>query len=257
MKWGRLPRAFNPAVPHWSALRMRASTGATAPLVCSYTKGLPVALGVMLNDRLGCCAEAGYYHADQVWSVAAGKPLLTEPDSCVEALYETQGYVPGRPSTDQGTVLQSLLAYLVQTGAPMADGSRQKLAAFVEIDPANAGDLNRATYEGGLVYIGMNVPAYAERALNTLGGVLDTDPLGDQTIVGGHCVISAGYGPGFREFISYGNAGYRMTTAFWNQNVDECYALVSKEFCNASGLTPLGISLVDWDTQMNAIRGVA
>jgi hypothetical protein len=254
MKYGRRPRTFNPGVPHWSALKMGAAP-IDVPTVCSYTKGLPTDLGVMLNDRLGDCAEAGYCHADQVWSVAAGKPILTAPDSAVEALYSTQGYVPGNPSTDQGTVLQSLLTYLVQTAKPA--GGLPKLAAFVEIDPTNEDDLNRATYESGLLYIGMTVPAYAQGALDTLGATLDVVPGGDKTVIGGHCVISAGYRPGYREFISYGCAGYSMTTAYWHQNVDECYALVSPEFCEANGLTPLGQTVAFWDGQMIAIKGVA
>lgn len=256
MKYGRRERAFNAWVPHFSSLRMGAAP-IVVPSSCSYTKALPALLGMMLNNLLGCCAEAGFYHALQVWSVAAGKPILTAPDSCVQALYQTQGYVPGNPSTDQGTVLQSLLAYLVQAGAPMPDGSRQKLLAFVEIDPANEDDLNRATYESGLIYLGMNVPAYAESALESLGSTLDVNPSGNQASVGGHCVISGGYGPGYREFISYGCAAYRMTTAFWKQNVDECYALVSTEFMEATGLTPLGMTAADWQEQMQALKVAA
>jgi len=253
VKLGRLPRTFRPEIPHWSALKMGAAP-VTVPTVCSYTDRLPANLGVMLNDRLGCCAEAGYGHALQVWSVAAGKPILTEPDSSIEALYETQGYVQGQPSTDQGTVLQSLLAYLVQTAAPV--GGLPKLAAFVELDPTNEDDLNRATYESGLVYLGFTVPAYAQQTLDTLGSTLDVVPGGDTTVIGGHCVLSAGYRPGLREIISYGNAGYAMTTAFWKANVDECYALVSEEFCEANGLTPLGQTLEFWDQQMVGIKGV-
>lgn len=254
MKYGRLPRAFSPAIPHWSALKMGAPA-ISVPSECSYTAKLPGSLGVMLNNMLGCCAEAGYAHSLQVWSVAAGKPILTVPDSSVEALYDTQGYVPGNPSTDQGTVLQSLLTYLVQTATPV--GGLPKLAAFVELDPTNEDDLNRATYESGLIYLGFTVPSYAQQALDTLGSTLDVVPGGDQRIVGGHCVISAGYRPGLREIISYGNAGYAMTTAFWKQNVDEAYALVSQEFCEANGLTPLGQTIEFWDAQMIAIKGVA
>jgi hypothetical protein len=117
--------------------------------------------------------------------------------------------------------------------------------------------LDRATYESGLIYIGMNVPAYAEGALDTLGSTLDVNPSGNQASVGGHCVISAGYAPGLRKFISYGCATYAMTKAYWLQNVYECYALVSEEFCDATGKTPLNIDIADWDSQMNAIRGVA
>lgn len=254
VKYGRLPRTFDPAVPHWSALRY-ASAPIVVPSAVDYTGRLPADLGQMLNDQLGCCAEAGWYHADQVWSTAAGKPILTEPDSCIEALYETQGYVPGRPATDQGTILQALLRYLVMTGAPLADGSRQKLTAFVELDPKNEADLDRATYEGALLYLGFNVPKYLEAQFDP-GKTWDIGP-GDQSIVGGHCVISPGFRPGVRRIISWGSADYWMTTAFWHQFVDEVYALVSQEFVETSGFTPLGLSLAQWGDQMQAIREAA
>ena len=255
MKYGRIPRTSRlPGIPHWSALKMGAAP-INVPVSCSYTDRLPADLGVLLNDRLGDCAEAGYGHALQVWSTAAGKPTYPVTDAAVEALYTTQGYRPGQPSTDQGTVLQSLLAYLVQTAQPV--GGLPKLAAFVEIDPTNEDDINRATYESGLVYLGFQVPAYARQVLDTLGSTLDVVPGGDTTVIGGHCVLSAGYRPGLREIISYGNAGYAMTTAFWRQNVDECYALVSQEFCDANGLTPLGLDISQWDAQMVAIKGAA
>ncbi len=255
MKYGRLPRTFNPGVPHWSALRTVAAP-TTVPPEVDYTKGLPTDLGMMLNQTLGCCAEAGWYHADQVWSVAAGKPILTEPDRCVEALYETQGYVPGNPSTDRGTVLQALLAYLVTTGAPLADGSRQKLTAFVELDPKSHADLDRATYEAGLLYVGFNVPAFFA-SLEAPGSVWDVHPMADQTIVGGHCVISASFRPGLRGIISWGSSDYAMTQAFWDAYVEECYALVSAEFAEASGLTPLGMPIPALASQMQALRMAA
>jgi hypothetical protein len=255
VKYGRLPRTFNPAVPHWSALRMGAAPIAV-PETVDYTVGLPANLGAMLNDTLGDCAEAGWYHADQVWSVAAGKPILTASDSAVQALYETQGYVPGNPSTDRGTVLQSLLAYLVTTGAPFADGSRQKLTAFVELDPKNSADLDRATYESGLLYLGFNMPAFMQ-ALESPGSVWDIQPGSDQSIIGGHCVISPGYEPGRRRIVTWGSADYWMTDAFWARFVDECYALVSAEFAESSGLTPLGMPIPALEAQMQALRMAA
>lgn len=257
MKYGLRPRTYRADIPHWSALKMGADP-IKVPAQVDYTKGLPGNLGMMLNASLGCCAEAGWYHSDQVWSVAAGKPILTAPDSCVEKLYETTGYIPGNPSTDRGTVLQTLLAYLVKTGAPMPDGSRQKLTAFVELDPTNEADIDRATYESGLVYIGFSIPQYFEdRGYDQPGSIWDIDPSGDQTVIGGHCVICPGYRPGVRRVISWGSADYAMTTAFWHQRVSEAYALVSPEFCKATGKTPLGLTLQTWDSQMQALRMAA
>ena len=252
-RYGRLRRAFDPRVPHWSALKMGAAPSA-APTSVDYAAGLPADLGMMLNDTIGDCAEAGYCHALQVWSEAAGRALLTEPDASVEALYETQGYVPGEPSTDRGTVLQSLLSYLVRTASPA--GGVPRLLSFVEVDPTNRADVDRATYESGLVYVGFNVPAYLS-SLEAPGSVWDVDAGADGSIVGGHCVVSPGYYPGGRRIVSWGSASYRMTDAFWSEYVDECYALVSPEFAGATGLTPLGMTLAELVSQVRPLAEAA
>lgn len=248
MRYGRLPRTFNPAIPHWSALKMGAPQ-VTVPMTCDYTARLPANLGMMLNNSLGDCAEAGYGHALQVWSAASGKPILTEPDSAIEALYETQGYVPGEPSTDRGTVLQALLSLLV-TGTPPA--GIPKLTAVIELDPTLPEDIDRATYECGLVYLGFNVPAFMQ-SLESPGSTWSTEPWGNGQIVGGHCVVTAAYRPGLRSVISWG-AQYAMTDAFWRQYVDEAYALVSPEWVQATGRTPLGLTVAQLEAQMVPLK---
>ncbi len=248
LKFGRLPRTYNPVVPHWSALKMGVPM-IEVPTSCSYTNRLSAYLGSFLNDSLGDCAEAAYGHALQVWSAASGKRELTEPNSAIEALYETQGYVPGNPSTDNGTVLQVLLARLVK--GPLPDGI-PKLLAFIEIDPTIPADIDRATYECGLVYIGFNVPAFMQ-SLENPGSTWSTDPWGNTHIVGGHCVISPGYESGFRDIISWGYK-YRMTYGFWKKYVDEAYALVSPEWVEATGRTPLGMTVAQLEAQMAAIK---
>lgn len=249
---GRLPRAFSPAIPHWSALKMGAAP-ITLPPQCDYARNLPTDLGMLLNDRIGDCAEAAYAHALQIWSLNAGKPELTEPDSAVEALYETQGYRPGMPGPGPGTVLQSLLAFLARSPAV---AGLPGLAAFIELDPTNDADIDRAIYECGLVYVGLNVPRYFQDWLDT-GAVPQTwacEPWGNGTIVGGHCVIAVGYGDTRRRAVSWGSTDYWMTHSFWARYVEECYALVSLEWIEATGRTPLGLTVAQLTQQMEAIK---
>ncbi len=257
MKLGRLPRARNPTVPHLSALLAGAPQPA-APSSVDYTKGLPSDLGMMLNNSLGDCAEAGYGHFLQVDSFLARGAILTLADAYIERLYQTQGYVPGNPSTDQGTILQSLLSLLVTTGMVMPDGTTQKLFAFVEVDPRNDADLNLVTYQCGGLYLGFAVPRYLEAEFSP-GSTWDVKPSGDQTIVGGHCVVSAGYSPapiGFlRQIISWGSADYHMAPAFWTLRVDEAYALLSPEAITRNGGTFAGLTVAEWEQQMEAIKG--
>lgn len=253
---GRLPRARNPHVPHYSALV--AGTELTiAPASLDYTKGLPADLGMMLNNSEGDCAEAGYGHYLQVDSFLATGTMLTLPDASIQALAITQGLDPSNPGAFQGTVLQSLLSLLVK-GVTMPDGSVQKLFGFCEIDPRNDADLNLATYQCGALYVGSNIPRYLESYF-TPGSTWDVQPGGDQTSAGGHCWLSAKYFPVAsgrfqRGAISWGSADYEVTPAFWDANVDEAYALLSPAAITRNGGTFAGLTIAQWEAQMNAIR---
>jgi hypothetical protein len=217
----------------------------------NYLQGMPANLGAMKNLDVGCCTSAAYYHARQVWSFNANPPIDTQPDPEVVALYEaTGGYVPGNPSTDQGAIEQDVLSYLLNTGAPLANGSRAKLAAFFEVDTRNIDDVKRVIAACGVAYIGAEIPA------SIMAG---TPPkLWDATaretdIAGGHAVVLAGYDADTATFISWGDQ-YRMSWNWFSLYVDEVYALIDPEFVERTGLTPAGIDLKTLEGQMEAIR---
>lgn len=253
-KYGRRERGVDPRVPHYSAMRFKLKTSAP-PTSVDYNAGMPADLGMMLNNRLGCCAEAGYFHAVQTWTFAATGKMLTVPDSCVEELYATQGYVPGNPATDRGTVLQSLLQLLVSRGARMPDGTYHKILGYMELDPRNVDDVDLATAEGALVYLGFSVPAYFEAAgFDSPGSTWAVVPDGDTRSVGGHCVNTARYGKnGVRGIESWGSYWYSMTPGFWAGQVDEAYAIVDPLFIKATGKTPFGMTEADWAAAMRAL----
>jgi hypothetical protein len=265
-KFGRKPRSFDPRVPHFSALRMKLKLRSSlpqAPAAVDYTRALPPTLGMMLNDRLGDCAEAGFFHFVQVWTQNAESKLLTVPDQTVQQLYsDGTGFNPnaapvdGENPTDEGTDLQSLLTYLLNTGALMPDGTRHKILAFFEVDPSIPGDLDLVTAECGAIYLGFNVPAFLQ-AFEAPGSVWDVSAGGNNTIVGGHCVISPKYTQRQRGIVSWGSSGYSMTAAFVGQFVDECYAIVDPLFIAATGKTPFGLTEADWSEQMAGIKAAA
>lgn len=251
MKLGRQPRTRDPRVAHLSALLAGRRLAAPAPSV-NYAAGMPLNLGAMLNDRLGDCTCAAYYHARQVWSFVASGKLDTQPDAQVLALYEAAcGYNPADPHSDQGGIEQSVLSYLLNTGAPTTLGP-QKLAAFVEVDPRNLDDVKCVVEDCGVAYIGFNVPQRLMDSLTAPGTTWDVSGA-DGPIVGGHAVVIAGYDLAGLRVISWGSL-YTMTWRFWGAYVDEAYALIDTEWLKATGLTPLGISLAQLEEQMQAIK---
>jgi len=255
MKLGRLPRKFNPRIPHLSALLAgKRRTLAPPPSSADYTLGMPAALGMFANDSLGDCTCAALYHALQVWSLAGQGTLDTEPDNNAVLLYEqTCGYVPGDAATDQGGVEQDVLSYAMLAGIPIgADGSGQhRITAFVEVDPANQADVKLAIAQCGVAYIGFDVPDYA---MNTTG-LWDVQP-GKPTIVGGHAVVLAAYDSVGPTCITWGRL-QKMTWAFFDEYTDEAYAVIDKEWVRNTGLTPAGGTLEQLETQMAAIRDAA
>jgi len=257
-KFGRKPRRYDPRVPHFSALTA-AMTLAAPPASVDYTTALPAALGMFGNDSLGDCTCAAIYHALQVWSANAQKVIDTEPDEDAVLLYEGAcGYNPsaapvdGQNPTDQGGDEQSVLTYVMLSGAPTGAGGadRHRIAAFVEIDPRNFDDVKLAIATGGLVYLGFEVPSYMPEAA---GSTWDVQPGPNCNIVGGHAVIAAGYDANGLDIISWG-AKYRMTWAFWSEFVDEAYLLADPSWIEATGKSPGGLSLTDLETQMQALN---
>jgi hypothetical protein len=251
-KLGRLHRTYDPRVPHLSAL-LAGQTLTPPPASVDWTKGMPANLGMMLNDTLGDCTCAAVYHAIQVWSSNTSK-IDTEPDSDVEKLYILAcGYNPKVAGEGPGGNEQHVLTYWLQQGVPMGpDGaSRQKIAAFVEVDPRNVDDVKRTINDCGVAYIGFNVP----ESVMPPGGpppVWNYVP-GQTKSVGGHAVVLAGYNSQGARVISWGQY-YTMTWEFFAHFVDEVYAIADSDWVEAKGTTPGGFTLDQLEAQMQALK---
>ena len=252
---GRLPRSRYPEVPHMSAL-FAGCARIKLPNEINYSDKMPDDLGMMLNNSLGDCTKAGWYHAEQVWTFNASGAMRTANNATVLKSYELiDGYVDGDPSTDNGGNEQNDLGYAVRTGMPQDDGSVNKLMAFVEVDQRITADVRQAIYECGLVYIGFNVPAFLiPQDGSPVPDVWDLQPGADNSIIGGHCVVQPGYDSGGLTTISWGSRHYRMTWEFFDTFVEEVYALVDADWVKATGLTLGGLSLSELDQQMESIR---
>jgi hypothetical protein len=263
--FGRLPRTFDPQIPHYSALRMRLGILPPPPISRDWTLGVNPNWGTMKNDTLGICAEAAGYHAMQNWSVLGRSVELTEPDAKVEQAYtEITGYDPGATQpdgtnpTDQGTNLQDMLTKWYNTGLPISEGpnGRSKLRAFVEVDPRNHDDVRRVIDEGGGILTGTNIPAYlvTGRPMPMLWDILKS---GNKSSVGGHAIWTPKYDANQLGFVSWGSGAYAMTWDFWEEEVDECYGLIHPWWIASTGKTILGMSEADLDAAMAAMKKAA
>lgn len=255
-KLGARPRTFDPTFPHAATLRMMAGKLPPIPDKLDLLDGMPDDLGMMNNDRLGCCTAAAAYHAMQVWSHHGRDVILTEPDQYVERMYREFAGYDGTPATDQGAVEQDVLRQWLQKGAPIKEGSttakpgRSFIKAAMEIDPHNIAAVKRAIYDCGGVYIGFEVP----------GWLMDAEPpdfwenRGHRNLgsVGGHAVSGHAYDDTSVGIISWGRSRYRMSWDMWADVVQECYALIHPWWIEATGKTPFGLSVDQLSEQMTA-----
>lgn len=256
-KLGRRGRSYNPAIPHMSALLAGRLLLPAIPPKVDWTVGLPADLGQMLNNSLGDCTCAAFYHAIQVWSFNAAGTVITEPDADVLKLYELAcGYNPTEGGEGGGGVEQDVLTYLLRNGAPTGpDGTTvDRIAAFVEVDARNLDDVKRTISDCGVAYIGFEVPEFLMQ--NGPPEVWDINNDGDQHPMGGHAVILAGYDDSTQTFkvISWGRV-YQMTYRFFQAFTEEVYALADVDFINAKGTTPAGLPLATLEAQMQTLRG--
>jgi hypothetical protein len=217
---------------------------------------MPANLGMMLNNKLGDCTCAAFYHAIQVWSFNASGTLVTQPDPDVEALYiDACGYNPKAGGEGPGGNEQSVLTYILKTGAPIGPtgAGRQKITAFVEVDPREVDDVKRAIHNCGVAYIGFNVPQSIDPSTKPPPSVWVYDPKLAKS-VGGHAVVLAGYDAAGARVISWGTY-YTMTWEFFAHFVDEVYAIADTEWFTAKGTSPGGLTQAQLEEQMKALKG--
>jgi hypothetical protein len=252
---GRLARTHDKRIPMLHTLIAGKAAEPVVPTV-DYTKGMPAVLGMMQNDTLGDCTCAAYYHAIQVWSFNSVQKIDTEPDVDVIDLYEQAcGYKPSQGGEGPGGNEQQVLTYILKKGAPYGASGQQrhKMLAFVEVDVKNTDNIKRTIYDCGVAYIGFPVPQYIMPPNEDPLKVWDVDPTGDNTIIGGHAVVLAGYDANGARVISWGQY-YTMTWAFFEKFVDEAYAIADPEWINAKQQTPGGLTVAQLEAAMQALK---
>ncbi len=211
----------------------------------------PDPCGMMLNDDLGDCVIAAYGHAIQGWTGSATSEL-TVPDSSILKGYEdVGGYVPGDPSTDNGCDMLTACKYWKKTGLVDAKGVAHKIDAYAEI---NVGDLNEVRYAiqllGGF-YAGWALPITAQPEGTWYVGKGGNAAPGSW---GGHCTWVGGFNMDRNVFImkSWGDT-YYATIEFVLTYMDEGFALVSKDFLAANGVSPSVLDLAQMEADAEAL----
>lgn len=178
-----------------------------------------------LNDQLSDCGEAGWGHSTQAITTAAGQ-AITPTNADVESLYGTQGYVPGQPSTDRGTVLQDLLMNVLAK-QPWPPGTGFQIKAVAQLRNINAAALRACLYYFRTVYVGGVITANDEDDFNA-GQPWTLHP-GAQA-AGSHCFVLEKVAPGLDSltWITWG-ARQRSSIAWWFGAYEEAWVPVTQQ----------------------------
>jgi hypothetical protein len=204
--------------------------------------------GVLLNDQLGCCVESAAGHFQQLWTAAdTGVEQLVTDRQILSAYERIAGYVPGDPSTDQGTDPLDALKFWRKYGI-----CGHKISAFVEVNVTKPDEVKWAIERFGGLYAAIAFPASA------MGQFDAGEPW---TIVpgarseGGHMIMVGGYDDYRLTCISWGNR-QSMTWEFWHKYRSAGFAVLSSQWTGANGRSPTGVDLAQLKADLAALPGV-
>lgn len=215
-----------------------------APAEVSWITKVPV-FPMHLNDRIGDCTIAAAAHMIEAWTFYASGSEILVPDAAVLKAYEdVSGYTPEDPNdpqtnpTDVGAFLLDVLNYWRKTGI-----GGHKIWAYTSINWLDSEEVQWAIQLFGAVYIGINLPvtAQGQNAWTVADGGIYT-PDGIPGSWGGHCVNTAASSPITKTCATWGEK-LKMSGNFWQDYVDEAYAVISTEWIERNGETPSGLNL--------------
>jgi len=172
------------------------------------------------NDTLGDCTIAALAHADTVFSGLIGKKKILTKQAVVKLYMNlTHGIDSGLNELDVLNRWQS---------QPVGG---DKILAFATIDAKNHTHIQQAIQLFGGVYLGFQVQENAVQDFDArkpwTPGPLTND---------GHAVFAAAYDGNGLTVLTWGNT-QKATWAWWDECVDEAYAILSPE-AKKAGFAP-------------------
>jgi hypothetical protein len=186
------------------------------------------------NDRIGDCTIAALAHAETVYAGMVGRHHVPSQNVVVKTYFHLTGGV------DSGLACLDVLNYWRQHSV-----SSEKIAAFARIDPHNHIHVMQAIALFGGVYLGFQVQRGAIEAFDArqpwTPGPLTMD---------GHAAYATGYDPMGVTVLTWGST-QRGTWAWWDECVDECYAILPHE-AGAAGFAP-GLNLTQLKADLTAV----
>jgi hypothetical protein len=164
------------------------------------------------NDTLGDCTIAGVAHAITTYSGLVGKEAIMQKQAVVKLyMHLTGGIDSGLNELDVLNYWQSNIV------------SKDKIVAFVSIDPKNHTHIQQAIKLFGGVYLGFQVQQNAIQQFDARQPWTPAPLTQD-----GHAVFAVQYDQNYVTVLTWGNT-QQGSWAWWDECVDEAYAILPPE----------------------------
>lgn len=183
-------------------------------------------LGVLGNDEVGDCVQAGTGHIVMDWFASRNQAVGFSMDNVIRDYSDSTGYVPGDANTDQGTDMSQYADYWHKTGVLDAAGNRHLLGAYLRLNTGSLDQVNASTYFFGNTGLGVQLPETAMSQFDA-GQPWDVAPRGTQNL-GGHFVPLVGFDGSMYYVVTWGSL-QAVTPAFLGSYMDEALAYLSDD----------------------------
>ena len=187
-----------------------------------------------LNDQLGDCVEAAIAHAIGVFGAQNGARWIFS-DAEITAMYSAMGgYVPGNPSTDQGTDIGTALSVWQKTGVA-GPGGNHVISGSLSVDAADPVEYRTAIWLFENLILGLELPdAWISPFPSASGFVWDVAGAPDPS--NGHCILATNYNPANVYIATWGINGVMTDAALQEycsaSNGGELYTVLSRDIIN-------------------------
>jgi hypothetical protein len=185
---------------------------------------------MLRNNELGCCVEAAMGHVAELLSkLGRGTEVSVTDDDVVKAYSDIAGYVPGDPSTDNGTVMLAALNYWRKTGI-----AGHKILGYAAFRPRNHTEWKAANALFGATVVGIALPRSAQQQSgpNDTWRVVSTSGDGEWGSWGGHCVPGFDFDYRKVDVITWAYV-QRATWGFIGTYCDEAYVVFDENWVDA------------------------
>jgi hypothetical protein len=199
--------------------------------------------GMMLNDSEGDCVWAAGGHSIENWTANASG-LFVPPDAAIQTGYESTGFIPGNPSTDNGTAITQMLQYWRDTGI-----AGHQIVGWAEFDPTNKAEWQFVIANFGLAFLGCLI---RQSDMNSFDNGSIWTP-GTDSVLGGHGVIATDYDGDTVSIITWA----KRIQAVWDwmtQECDEAYAIVTQSWIESNGESPSGLNMQEMESDLGCVK---